>query len=106
MFQFIHDEIPFAARTGAPVPVSRGVPMGGTVRAGTQPVVMLTGFRYGFTRSGGDHRLGQVNIILDIEGFTGPVVTVRASLGVRDWSGEFDDSYEGMVSFVVIADLE
>ena len=107
MFEFIHGDILIAAHAGPPVSVPVIVNMTRPVRAGTQPVVLLTGFRYGFTRSGGDRRLGQVNIMLGIEGTpTGTAVTVGVLLGVRDWSGEFDDSYEGMVSFVVVADLE
>ncbi|MGH3265103.1 MAG: hypothetical protein ACRDNS_24275, partial [Trebonia sp.] len=33
-------------------------------------------------------------------------VTVTGFLGVRDWSGNWDDNYDGLVNFTVLAELE
>jgi hypothetical protein len=33
-------------------------------------------------------------------------VTVTATFGVRDWSGSWDDNYEGTVYFAVIAEVQ
>src|SRR6185503_4601701 len=33
-------------------------------------------------------------------------VTVVGSLGLRDWSEEWDDTYDGIMDFVVVAELE
>jgi hypothetical protein len=32
-------------------------------------------------------------------------VRVAATLGVRDWSGDVDDNYEGTIYFAVIAEV-
>ena len=47
--------------------------------------------------------LGTVNIKVDST-VIGNIVRVTATLGVRDWSGNFDDDYEGNVYFAVIAE--
>jgi hypothetical protein len=35
----------------------------------------------------------------------GNTVRVTATLGVRDWSGDWDDNYEGTVYFAVLAEI-
>jgi hypothetical protein len=32
-------------------------------------------------------------------------VTVNGRFGLRDWSGDWDDEYDGSIDFVVLADL-
>jgi hypothetical protein len=32
------------------------------------------------------------------------IIEVRATFGLRDWSGEWDDKYEGVVRFAVVAE--
>jgi hypothetical protein len=60
-----------------------------------------TGDSFGLSPYDGCH-LGKVSIILDTS-INADVVTVEATFGVRDWSDNFDDDYEGTVYFAVIA---
>jgi hypothetical protein len=60
---------------------------------------------YSMAYADGDHHVGQLDVRLDTT-ITDNVVIVTASLGVRDWSGSWDDSYRGVIDFAVIADLE
>jgi len=65
-------------------------------------LVGITGYSAGFR--GKDHHLGRLavtarhQIVLN-------TVSVTVSLGLRDWSGEWDDEYTGIVNFVVLAEL-
>lgn len=82
-------------------------------RTVTQPVVFprpvlsatagLVGYSLGY--AGDDHHVGQLDVRLDTT-ITDNVVIVTAYLGVRDWSGTWDDNYRGVVDFSVVADLE
>src|SRR5262249_8668436 len=38
--------------------------------------------------------------------FTGREVQVTCRLGLRDWSGEWDDTYSGVIDYVLYAELE
>jgi hypothetical protein len=69
-----------------------------------QAVAILTGVSFGFSPRD-DHHLGLVNTRLSTA-IDDDVVTVEGALGVRDWSGEFDDDYEGNIQFLVLAELE
>jgi hypothetical protein len=69
----------------------------------TKAIVVLTGTDFGYSQSGGDHHLGTVSIKVDSTR-VGNIVRVTATLGVRDWSGNLDDDYEGNVYFAVIAE--
>jgi hypothetical protein len=55
--------------------------------------------------SGGDHNVGRIEVFLDTS-VNNNTVTVSARLGLRDWSGDWDDDYDGAIEFVVVADLE
>lgn len=69
----------------------------------TRAVAVLTGTRYGF--AGDDHHLGLVEVSVRAEILGGnQSVRVIAVLGVRDWSGNWDDPYEGWVDFTVLAE--
>ena len=68
-----------------------------------QATAILTGADFGFSPND-DHHLGVVDLKVDAT-FLGPVVTVTATLGVRDWSDNWDDDYEGAVHYAVIAEL-
>jgi len=63
----------------------------------------LTGYSVGF--AGDDHEVGliQVDTVAEI---TANVVTVRATFGLRDWSGHWDDEYVGTILVAVLAELE
>jgi hypothetical protein len=69
----------------------------------TQATVVLTGTDFGFSPSD-DHHLGNINIKADLATIEGNIVRVTATLGVRDWSDNWDDDYEGTVHFAVIAE--
>jgi hypothetical protein len=73
-------------------------------RAVTTAVAGLTGY---LTEFGGhdDHHVGQLDVRLTTT-VVDNTVTVDGHLGVRDWSGNWDDLYDGVLDFVVLADLE
>lgn len=55
--------------------------------------------------SGEDHHLGRVEVRLEAT-TNANTVTVEGILGLQDWSGNWDDEYEGRIDFVVVAELE
>lgn len=63
---------------------------------------VLTGMDFGFSPRD-DHHLGLVDIKVDAAAL-GTIARVTASLGVRDWSDNWDDDYEGTVYFAVLAE--
>ncbi len=69
----------------------------------TQAAAVLTGLTASFSPSDGDHHLGNLDVRLSWT-VTGSVVRVTATFGLRDWSGNWDDKYEGLVHFAVIAE--
>jgi hypothetical protein len=79
------------------VPVTFAAPV-------TQAVAILTGFDAQFTRSDGDHHLGQIDVRLSTAAPVGNMFTVTVYFDLRDWSHERDDAYEGEVFFSVIGE--
>jgi hypothetical protein len=71
----------------------------------TQATAILTGFIAEFS-NGDDHHLGQldVQVIVPSGGVNGANVTVNVTYGLRDWSGNWDDQYDGQVFFAVLAE--
>ena len=67
-------------------------------------VAALTGTNFGFSPRD-DHHLGVVNVRLSTT-IDDDVVTVEGTFGVRDWSDNWDDDYEGNIQFVLLAELE
>jgi hypothetical protein len=67
-------------------------------------VAGLTGYLAEFSSSN-DHHIGKLDMRLSTE-VVADVVTVTGRLGLRDWSGNWDDPYDGVIDFVVLADLE
>lgn len=65
--------------------------------------VFLTGADFGFSPRD-DHHLGMVDLKVDST-IAGAAVNVTATFGVRDWSDNWDDDYEGRIYFAVIAEL-
>jgi len=88
------------ARGTFPRSDSRTVTFPSNVR---QAVAILTGADFGFSPND-DHHLGMVDVRVSSSA-SGPNVTVTATLGVRDWSGNVDDDYEGAVHFAVVAEV-
>jgi len=78
------------------------VTMGASV---SQATAFLTGFVTEFS-GGTDHHLGQLDIQVNVPpgGVNGNVVTVNVTYGLRDWSGNWDDQYDGQVFFTVVGD--
>lgn len=71
----------------------------------TQATAILTGFIAQFS-NGDDHHLGQLDIAVAVPpgGISGANVSVNVTFGLRDWSGDWDDGYDGQVFFAVIAE--
>ena len=71
----------------------------------TQATAILTGFIAEFS-NGDDHHLGQLDIqvLVPPGGVNGTNVTVNVTFGLRDWSGNWDDQYDGQIFFSVIAE--
>ena len=67
-------------------------------------VAALRGHSLGFTADD-DHDVGMLEVGVETS-IEFNVVHVDARLGVRDWSGEWDDDYDGTLTVAVFADLE
>lgn len=74
----------------------------------TQAVAVIKGFDVAFTRGGGDHHLGQLEVGLSalLPEDAPRRVEVEVTYGLRDWSNSWDDPYEGTIQFTVVATLE
>lgn len=94
--------IPFNSFDGSgPREESTDVPLdAGAVQA----TAILTGFVAGYSPSDDDHHLGNLEIRLRTEILAPQLVRVTAVFGLRDWSGDWDDRYEGIVNFAVLAE--
>lgn len=98
--EFKTDSISFDRFHGSgPRTDSKDVVFGSNV---TQAIAILTGSDFGFSPRD-DHHLGRVDIKVDAN-ILGNTVRVTATFGVRDWSDNFDDDYEGTVYFAVLAE--
>jgi hypothetical protein len=69
----------------------------------TQATAVLTGFVAEFS-GGDDHHLGQLDVRVAVGAISGASVVVNATFGLRDWSGEWDDAYDGQVFFSVVGE--
>jgi hypothetical protein len=66
-------------------------------------VAGLMGYSVGF--SGDDHHLGLLDLELSTS-VNSNVAQVTGTFGLRDWSGNWDDDYQGTVQFAVLAELQ
>lgn len=101
--QIQSSEVSFGPVSGSgPQVTTTTVTFGSTV---SQASALLTGFLVEYS-GGNDHHLGQldVQVIVPANGINGSVVTVNVTYGLRDWSGNWDDQYDGTVSFSVIGE--
>ena len=71
----------------------------------SQAIAILTGKSFGFSEEDGDHHVGRITTRLETS-IDDDVVTVNGIFGVRDWSNEWDDRYEGSMQFVLLAELD
>jgi hypothetical protein len=71
----------------------------------SQATAFLRGFDVGFSPRD-DHHLGNLDIRLDaiIDPLAPQRVNLTAIFGLRDWSGDWDDNYEGEVHVTVVAE--
>jgi hypothetical protein len=70
----------------------------------TQATAILTGFTVEFSH-GDDHHLGQLDVQVMVTGApSGANVPVQIVYGLRDWSGNWDDQYDGTIFFAVIGE--
>jgi hypothetical protein len=65
---------------------------------------ILTGFNVQFSSDDGDHHLGNLDVRLAADILSGSTVRVTATFGLRDWSGSWDDRYEGQIFFSVVGE--
>jgi len=70
----------------------------------TSASAVLTGFNVQFSSNDGDHHLGNLDVRLSVSILNANTVRVTATFGLRDWSGSWDDSYEGQIFFAVIGE--
>ena len=103
--QIVNDSISFNSHQGdGPQQDKKTLTLGANA---SQAMALLTGFNAAFSPSDGDHHLGNLDIRLSVRFLTptpSTLVEVTAILGLRDWSGEWDDKYEGVVRFAVVAE--
>jgi hypothetical protein len=66
---------------------------------------ILTGFIVEYSH-GDDQHLGQLDVQVQVPplGVSGQDVQVRVTYGLRDWSGNWDDAYDGTVFFAVVGE--
>jgi len=69
----------------------------------TQATAILNGFVAEYS-GGNDHHFGQLNVQLSVGAISGVSVAVTVELGLRDWSGNWDDQYDGQVFFTVVGE--
>jgi hypothetical protein len=71
----------------------------------TQATAFLAGFDVAFSPRD-DHHLGNLEVRLEaaIDSLAPRRVNVDAIFGLRDWSGDWDDNYEGEIFFTVVAE--
>jgi hypothetical protein len=69
----------------------------------SQVAAVLTGFDVEYSH-GDDQHLGRLDVELIVGAINGADVAVTATYGLRDWSGNWDDGYDGTVSFAVIGE--
>jgi hypothetical protein len=69
----------------------------------SQAAAVLTGFDVEYSH-GDDHHLGRLDVELEVGAINGADVAVTVTYGLRDWSDNWDDGYDGTVSFAVIGE--
>jgi hypothetical protein len=99
--QIVTGTMTFGPTSGSgPQVQSTTVTLGSSV---TQATAILTGFVAEFS-GGDDHHLGQLDVRLSVGAVNGANVVVNATFGLRDWSGEWDDKYDGQIFFTVVGE--
>lgn len=97
--QIVNQSVSFAALSGSGPQVSS--PTVTFPSPVTQAAAILTGFTVEYS-GGNDHHLGQLDCSVMVSAVNGANVSVDVKLGLRDWSGNWDDQYDGEVFFAVV----
>lgn len=66
-------------------------------------IAMLAGMDVAFSHHD-DHHLGNLQVSVGATMLNPTTVRVSATYGLRDWSGDWDDDYEGRILFSVVAE--
>lgn len=100
--QIANDSQAFGPLSGAgPNVVTKSVTMPTPV---SQATAIMTGLIAEFSQ-GNDHHLGQLDVQVQVvPSAPGSTVQVRVTFGLRDWSGNWDDQYDGTVFFAVVGE--
>ena len=100
--QIKNDSQAFSPRRGSgPNSTIKNVTMPAAV---TQATAILTGFIAEFSH-GDDHHIGQLDVQVQVASApAGTTVPVRITYGLRDWSGDWDDDFDGTVFFAVVGE--
>lgn len=99
--QFANGTITFSPTHGAgPRTATQDVTFASPMTTAT---AMLTGMNVEYSH-GDDHHLGNLQVGVTGAMLDAQTVRVTATYGLRDWSGNWDDDYDGTVSFVVVAE--
>src|SRR4051794_36927794 len=69
----------------------------------TTATALLTGMNVEYSHNN-DHHLGNLQVGVTAAPLGSNAVRVTATYGLRDWSGNWDDDYDGQVFFTVIAE--
>jgi hypothetical protein len=98
--QFTNSSVAFPVLSGSgpqvqSVPVNVGTPV-------TQAVAILTGFTVEYS-NGNDHHLGSLQVQVSVANLSGSTVSVQVTYGLRDWSGNWDDAYDGQIFFTIVS---
>lgn len=100
--QIESSSITFVRFSGSgPRQATRDVAMDAPVLTAT---AILNGFNVQFSSDDGDHHLGNLDVRLDAALLDATNVRVTATFGLRDWSGSWDDRYEGQIFFSVVGE--
>jgi hypothetical protein len=100
--EIVNSNISFGRFKGSgPRQMTADVTMAAAVASAT---ALLTGFNVQFSSNDGDHHLGNLDVRLAAAILTATSVRVTATFGLRDWSGTWDDNYEGQVFFAVVGE--
>lgn len=98
--QIVKDSLTFGPFEGAEQTTHKDISFPTPI---TKASAVLTGFVVEFS-GGDDHHLGKLDVFLDTALLGGSQARVTARFGLRDWSGDWDDKYDGRVDFAVIGE--
>ena len=101
--QIANSQINFGSHSGSgPQTATAAVAMGANV---TKATAILTGFSVEYSNQD-DHHLGLLDVQVSVPpgGVSGSTVTVNIACGLRDWSGDWDDEYDGTIFFTVVGE--